>query len=179
MQIASNPSVTLESPIVQSTLAHLDLIHDWVLIHVNILERWESKKYFGFKLMGQNANFAQTFAKILSITVPIGKAAGTFNQFISHTGFHKLDDLLNKVKYRTLEVLNQIFKYLFEKVPNSEKIKSPFLQKGIQFSPYLTNSLISFASRGDITDLLAEESIQEIVVESIETLVLFSAEKEF
>jgi hypothetical protein len=39
--------------------------------------------------------------------------------------------------------------------------------------------LISFASRGDITDLLAEESIQEIVVESIETLVLFSAEKEF
>ena len=76
-------------------------------------------------------------AKILSITVPIGGINGV-TQFLTITGVEKLDNLMNKVKVSALEFLNQILRYIFEKVPNSEKKKSPFLPKGIQFSPYLT-----------------------------------------
>lgn len=41
----------MESTQVKSTMALLDLVMEWNLVHVNILERWESKKYFGYALL--------------------------------------------------------------------------------------------------------------------------------
>lgn len=102
---------------------------------MNILERWESRKYFGFERISQSAAYSETLASILVINVPI---KGVMNAFISLTGLEKLDNLLNKVKERSLVILNYIFRYLFEKVPNSEKKRSPYLPRALQFAPYLS-----------------------------------------
>lgn len=98
---------------------------------------------------------------------------------ISCTGLQKLDNLLNKVKIKALEFLNQIFRYLFEQVKSKVKESSPFLTRAIQFCPFLIASLISVTSRSDIDELILDENYSDIIVEGIETLVLFSGEKEF
>ena len=95
------------------------------------------------------------------------------------TGLEKLDNLINKTKFRALEFLNSLLRYLFEKVANTVKEKSPFLQRCIQFCPYLCNSLLAFASLANVELLVLEEHYSELVVEAIDTLVLFSAEREF
>jgi len=148
-------------------------------MHSNLLERWESKKYFGFNLLAQSAAYANTLAKILSIFVPLGDQSQEQSHLISLTGLQKLDNLLNKIKYRSLEILNHLFRYLFEKVHNSVKVQSPFLQRAIQFCPFLIKNLLIITGRADIEVLVLDEAYSDVLVEAIETLVLFSAEKEF
>ncbi len=95
---------------------------------MNILERWESRKYFGYDRIGKSAAYSETLASTLVISLPLN---GVVNTFISLTGLEKLDNALNKVKERSLVILNYIFKYLFEKVPNSDKLRSPFLPRAL------------------------------------------------
>ena len=121
--------IIADSPQVQNTLSHLDVLQEWVNIHVNILERWESKRYFGYSMMCKSESFANTISRIVTITLQIGGSTNV--SLISLSGLQKLDNLMNKVKVRSLEFLNYIFRYLFEKVPNSVKIESPFLQKAV------------------------------------------------
>lgn len=83
------------------------------------------------------------------------------------------------MKTLALEALNFILHYIFEKVPNSVKKRSPFLGKSIQFCPYLAQSLIAVCQRPDIIPLSQVEVFSELLVESIETLVLYSGEVEF
>jgi hypothetical protein len=101
------------------------------------------------------------------------------NGFVSTTGLLKLDDLVNKMKSLALEVLNHVLKYIFEKVPNSVKKKSPFLPKSIQFCPFLAHSLIAVGQRADILTLVENEVFGDLIVEAIETLVYYSGEPEF
>lgn len=137
-----SPASTLpfESPIAQATFSILEIISEWLNVHMNILERWESRKYFGFDRISQSTAYSETLASILVINIPIN---GVMNSFISITGLEKLDNLLNKLKERSLIVLNYIFRYLFEVVPNSVKKQSPYLPRAIQFAPYLSQSLIA------------------------------------
>lgn len=51
------------------SLVHLDLLLEWLHIHSNILERWESKKYFGYALIMASETYANTMAKLLSVSV--------------------------------------------------------------------------------------------------------------
>ena len=90
-----------------------------------------------------------------------------------------MDDLVNKMKSLALEVLNEILRNLFEKVPNSVKKNSAFLPKSIQFCPYLAQSLIAIGERSDIQQLIMGEVFGDLLEESIETLVLYSGESEF
>jgi hypothetical protein len=68
----------------------------------------------------------------------------------------KLDNLVNKVKIGSLEYLNHIFRYIFEKIPDEVKMQSPFLVKGQQFCPFLIQSLINITARTDI-DILVQD----------------------
>jgi hypothetical protein len=114
-------SLTVESPAVEEALGLLDVLYEWCVMHVNLLERWESKKHFGFSLMSQSQPYANTIAKLLSISFPLGRqtALPESARLISVTGIAKLDNLINKVKHRCHEYLNQIYTYLFEKVHTS------------------------------------------------------------
>lgn len=152
------------------------MISEWLNVHMNILEKWISRKYFGFEKITSNASYSETLASILVISLPI---KGLVNSFVSVTGLEKLDNLLNKVKERALVVLNHIFKYLFEKVPNNVKRKSPFLPRAIQFAPYLSQNLIGVCQRQDLIRLLDDDNFSELLVEATETLVIFSGEQEF
>lgn len=125
--VSQQGTLALDSPLAQQTLITLEMISEWLNVHMNILEKWESRKYFGFDKISQNASYSETLASILVISI----AKGVPTNFISLTGLEKLDNLLNKVKERALVILNYIFKYLFEKVPNNVKIKSPFLPRAI------------------------------------------------
>ena len=82
--------------------------------------------------------------------MPVASSSGPQQGFFSTTGLQKLDDLVNKMKSIALEVLNEILRNLFEKVPNSVKKNSAFLPKSIQFCPYLAQSLIAIGQRPDI-----------------------------
>ncbi len=70
-------------------MINLELVTEWLTVHENFLERWESRKYFGFKQIAQNEIYSLTLAKILSVSVPSGVGA---NAFISMTGMEKLDN---------------------------------------------------------------------------------------
>jgi hypothetical protein len=48
----------------------LELIQEWLQIHISILERWESRSFFGYPCFAESQAYAQTLAKILSISVP-------------------------------------------------------------------------------------------------------------
>jgi hypothetical protein len=87
--------------------------------------------------------------------------------------------LVNKIKSQALEALNHILHYIFDKVPNSVKKNSAFLAKSIQFCPFLAQSLISICQRPDILQLIQDEIFSDLMVEAIETLVLYSGEMEF
>jgi len=114
--VAQQNTLAFDSPLAQQTLITLEMISEWLNVHINILEKWESRKYFGFDKISSNATYSETLASILVIKLPLqGVASGGF---ISLTGLEKLDNLLNKVKERALVILNYIFKYLFEKVSN-------------------------------------------------------------
>lgn len=160
----------------QATFNILEVISEWLNVHMNILERWESRKYFGFNRIAQSAVYSETLASVLVINVPIN---GVMNAFISLTGMDKLDNLLNKVKERSLVILNYIFRFLFEKVANSEKRRSPFLPRALQFAPYLSQSLISVCKRPDFLKLQEDETFCEVLIEGTDTLTLFSGEQEF
>lgn len=99
--------------------------------------------------------------------------------FISVTQFEKLDQLLNNIKVKALECLNYLFKYLFEEVPNQTKLESPFMAKGLTLCPYFIQTLLSISVRPDIQLIIQDETYQNIIVESMETLALFVGEKEF
>ena len=99
--------------------------------------------------------------------------------FISVTGIEKLDQLLNKVKIKTLQCLNYMYKYLFEEVPNQTKLESPVTGKALTLGPYYIQTLLSICKRPDILDLINDETYQDLIVETIESLVLFCGEKEF
>ncbi len=45
---AMTRELTLEDPLIQKVLSQLDLISSWVRIHESILEKYESKKFFGY-----------------------------------------------------------------------------------------------------------------------------------
>lgn len=125
-------------------------------VHESILERWESKKFFGFNHFTQNTHYSAIFTQILGIIV---QATGQNTQsIISLTGMQKLDHLLNRIKVKALECLNYSYKYLFELVPNSVKAESPFLPRGIQLTPFLVSSLIDIAQRQNIEDLIEDET---------------------
>lgn len=64
-------------------------------------------------------------------------------------------------------------------VPNQIKAESPFMSRGVQLCPYLIVSLLDISQRSNIEALIEEETYQNIIVETIETLAMFSGEKEF
>lgn len=167
----------MESPHIQETICHLDILQEWLTTHTSIMERWESKKYFGFSAMMQSAHYSTTLAKILSLSMPIQGAETT--GLFSCTGLQKLDNLVNRVKSQALEFLNQVLRYIFEKVTSKVKVTSPFLPRCIQFCPYLIKSLLSLTARPDIETIVQDEVYSEIIVEAIETVVLFAGEPEF
>lgn len=99
--------------------------------------------------------------------------------FISITGIEKLDQLLNQVKIKTLQCLNYLLKYLFEEVPNQTKQESPLTLKALTLCPHFISTLLSVSKRPDILTLAQEETFQDVIVETLETLVLATGEKEF
>ena len=72
-QIADDRTSALKASLIGDNLAeslvHLDLLLEWLHIHTNILERWESKKYFGYALIMASETYANTMAKLLSVSV--------------------------------------------------------------------------------------------------------------
>jgi hypothetical protein len=58
-------------------------------------------------------------------------------------------------------------------------LESPFIQKALTLCPYFISTLLSIAKRPDILEFIHDETYQDIIVETIESLVLFSGEKEF
>lgn len=68
---------------------------------------------------------------------------------------------------------------MFEKVANKVKVTSPFLPRCLQFCPYLVQSLLTVTARADVDSLVQDEIVGELVVEAIETVVLFAGEQEF
>jgi len=46
---AQGPELSLQNPVVVKILSSLDVLLSWVRIHENILERFESKRYFGYQ----------------------------------------------------------------------------------------------------------------------------------
>lgn len=160
----------------QKILNSLDILYTWVKIHESVLERYQSKKYFGFANFIQNEAYVQILTQLLKIQV-----VPTLQQHIilSLTGYPKLDNLISLIKYKTLEVLNFIFKYLFEQVPQAVKKTSPFLAKSFEIAEIIINSLVIIAQRDDLEQLTADEDTSNMLVEMIETLTIFIGEKEF
>jgi hypothetical protein len=97
-------------------------------VHESLLERWESKKYFGYNLMANSINYPSAFQAILGVVINYGSQ--NVGSMFSLTGVEKLDNLLNLIKIKALECFNHIYRYLFENVPNKIKAESPFLRKG-------------------------------------------------
>lgn len=93
------------------------------------------------------------------------------SSFVSLSGIEKLDQLLNKIKIKTLECFNSIFRYILDEVPNQTKLESPFLAKGKQLCPYFINTLVYMADRPDLEELLLDEYYHDILTESMEALV--------
>lgn len=172
---------TADHPIIQRATVLLEVVNEWMILHVNTMEKWDSKKNFGYQLMTQSGGYANSLAKILSISFPINGQAQIHSSatLISVTGIAKLDSIINKVKHRAHEYLNYVYRYLFEKVHASVKAQSPFLAKGIQFCPYLINSIMHFSTRPDFDEVTDNDTFSELIIEAIDTLVLFTGEKEF
>ena len=89
-----------------------------------------------------NEGYSNTLSLLLAIQVPLGQGG---NQIISFTGFPKLDNIINLIKYKTLEIFNYLYKYLFENVPQSVKNQSPFIPKSVAIGEILINALVSVA----------------------------------
>lgn len=137
----------------QKVLASLDILYTWAKIHENILERYQAKKYFGYSNFIQNDNYSNTLNLLLAIQVPHQNQQ--VNSILSFTGFPKLDNLINMLKYKTLENLNFIYKYLFESIPQNVKKASPFLPKSLTVCEILIQSLVVITQRDDF-DTISE-----------------------
>jgi hypothetical protein len=59
-------------PHMQKILAQLDILYTWAKIHESILERYQSKKYFGFANFSQNESYSNILGLLLSFKVPFG-----------------------------------------------------------------------------------------------------------
>jgi hypothetical protein len=68
--MSQQAQLTIEVPAVAATLQSLEVIQEWLNIHNNIMERWESRNNFGYAHLSESASYAQSLAKILSIMVP-------------------------------------------------------------------------------------------------------------
>jgi hypothetical protein len=124
----------------QKILSQVDILYAWAKIHEGILERYQQKKYFGFSNFIQNEQYSNTLNLLLAIQVPVLNQP--VNSILSFTGFPKLDNILNLLKCKTLEILNYIYRYLFENIPQAAKKTSPFLPKSLTVCEILIQSLV-------------------------------------
>lgn len=148
MAIPGMPSLETDNPSIVRIMTYLDILQQWANIHESILERYESKKFFAFHLFTQDKGYAVVFTQLIGVIVQV--PSQDVNSFISITGFEKLDQLLNNIKIKTLECLNSIYNYILNEIPNTTKLESPFLEKGLTLCPYFIRTLLSVASRQDI-----------------------------
>ena len=72
MVVATLPpeELTANNATVRNLLSALDIILQWVNIHHDIFERYESKKYFGFSEFSKSQSYANIFKYILGLHVP-------------------------------------------------------------------------------------------------------------
>lgn len=75
--------------------------------------------------------------------------------------------------------MNYIYRYLFENIPQNIKRASPFLPKSLTVCEILVQSLVVIAQRDDLEKMIEESDIADLLVEMVETLVIFITEKEF
>lgn len=174
---SSQESLTLENPVIQQVLGQLQVLHQWVAAHQNILERFESKKYYGFDLFAQSPKYATVLTQIVGILVTTSQQ--NVGCIISISGLEKLDQQLNQIKLRSLQSVNVIFKYIFNEIPSEQKNTSEFPKKGVQIYPFIVSTLLYISQREDLESILQDETYQDLIVEIMETLSMFIHEKEF
>ena len=93
------------------------LLFSGYLLYDTILERFESKKYYGFNLFASNERYAAALTQIIGILIT--SSSQDMTCVISLSGLEKLDNQINTIKAKTFTCLNKIFKYVFNEVSNS------------------------------------------------------------
>ena len=117
--ISTTQSVDLNmnNPSIIKIVATLDIILMWTRIHESVFERYESKKDFGLQQFAISEEYSQAFKCLLGIYVPTSNQPNS--NILSVTGIEKLDNLINNIKYKCLECINVLYRYMVEKMhPN-------------------------------------------------------------
>lgn len=115
--------LTLHNPHVVKVMNSLEIIFNWVKIHYNAFERYQSKKYFGFQLFSSSVEYCNIFKNILGLHV--AHPNQTNQTILSLTGLEKLDNQLNLIKGKAMESINMVFKYTVDQ-STPQKLASPF-----------------------------------------------------
>mmetsp|Transcript_3434 Transcript_3434/g.2419 ORF Transcript_3434/g.2419 Transcript_3434/m.2419 type:complete len:224 (+) Transcript_3434:713-1384(+) len=143
-----------------------------------MLEKFEQRRFFGYSKFALSIQYAQTFKNLVGIFVPTESQPTT--TIISFTQIEKLDNLLNEVKVKALECVNQIYRYVGELLSSNYKRNSPWIQIAPIMISATISTLLNVTNRSDF-DVLVEQSeeISQIVVECTELLSILINDKTY
>lgn len=135
--------MSADSPVALKVTQQLDLITAWVAMHERILERLETQDYFGYDLFARSNAYSTIIIQVLGLSITDSAEA---QSILSMSGFQKLDQQLNLIKTKAMEVLIHILEYVFNSLNADERGVVPFVRKMEGVAPLLIKTAYTFAT---------------------------------
>ncbi len=83
---------------------------------------------------------------------------------LSISGIQKLDQQLNLIKTKALEIIRRILEYVFNRLSNEQREFVPFIRKMEGVAPLLIKTAYCFATHPELSTLLFEDVATELIV---------------
>jgi hypothetical protein len=92
---------------------------------LRLFERFEVQNFLGFHLFIRSHSYSTAFIELLGLRI----ADSPTDSLISQTGAQKLDDDLNLIKSKALEILTHNMTYMNTKLERKQQMSCPYLDK--------------------------------------------------
>ena len=97
-------------------LTRIEILHRWAKLLSSLLEKLQTRRYYGLSFIIYSDDFARLFYTLLMLNVPLDKES-----LLVDTENERLTSLLHRMKLRALEALNVIGKYIFTRLADQQR----------------------------------------------------------
>jgi hypothetical protein len=120
-------------------ILQLEILQSWLILHQTILEKYESKRYFGYLQIVNSPKYCHMFSDLMLI----GQDQDTYDQIL-FVDSQFYEDYLAKIKDGALKCQFLLYNFMLKVVSDQNKrAMSPFFQTSHVFCEKLILGLIN------------------------------------
>ena len=161
-----------------------EILDKWVKMYEVLLDRFRVKDYSNYDQFAFSPDMAAIIQDIIMLTSEVpapGQQAPATTSIIWHTGFAKLDEVINKIKIKAMAIMNMIVDYLAVSNLPIPMNQSPFFILANIIAPYFILSLFRICGhpREKLEEILEDKTQEDLVVEMLKLLSTVSDLSQF